>query len=107
MKYLAPRILALAALASMAACTTTQGPPPVGGGYLPGQSAPAGVSEAEAETLTAQYLDLKNQRMTLLTALNTTSDPATRARFAESVDILSRHMAPLEYRLRSAGRPVP
>lgn len=107
MKYLAPHILAVAALASLAACTTTQGPPPVGGGYLPGQSAPAGISESEAETLTTQYLDFKNQRTTMVNALNSTTDPAARARFAESVDILSRHMAPLEYRLRSAGRPVP
>lgn len=106
MKY-TPHVLALVVLASLAACTTTQGPPPVGGGYLPGQSAPAGISEAEAETLTIQYTDLKNQRTTMVNALNSTSDPASRARFAESVDILNRHMAPLEYRLRAAGRPVP
>ncbi|MGE0333177.1 MAG: hypothetical protein AB7P37_21060 [Ramlibacter sp.] len=105
MKHI-PHVLALLALAALSACTTTQGPP-VGGGYKPGESAPARISEAEAETLTAQYLDLKNQRTTLVNAMATTSDPATRTRFSQSIDILNRDMQPLEYRLRSAGRPIP
>ncbi len=106
MKFLAPHILAVAALASLAACTTTQGPP-AGGGYKPGESAPARISEVEAETLTTQYLDLKSQRTTMVNALNSTGDPAARSRYAQAIDDLSRHMQPLEYRLRSAGRPVP
>lgn len=101
-----PHVLALVALVALSACTTTQGPP-VGGGYKPGESAPSGISDSEAETLTAQYVDLKNQRTTLVNALATTSDPATRTRFTQSIDILNRHMQPLEYRLRAAGRPVP
>ncbi len=105
MKY-APYAAALAVLALLAGCATNQGPPS-GGGYLPGQSAPANISEAEAETLTTQYLDLKNQRMTMLNALNSTSDPGARARFSKAVDDLDRNMQPLEYRLRSAGRPLP
>lgn len=105
MKY-APHAAALAALALLVGCATTQSPPS-GGGYLPGQSAPAQISEAEAETLTTQYLDLKGQRTTMVNALNATGDPAARSRYAQAIDDLSRHMQPLEYRLRSAGRPVP
>ena len=101
-----PYAAAAVVLALLAGCATTQSPPS-GGGYLPGQSAPANISEAEAETLTTQYLDLKNQRTTMLNALNSTSDPGARARFAQAVDDLNRNMQPLEYRLRSAGRPLP
>ena len=105
MKYLS-HALALAALAALSACTTTQGPP-VGGGYKPGESAPVRISEAEAETLTTQYLDLKNQRTTMVNALNASADPAARSHYARAIDDLNRHMQPLEYRLRSAGRPSP
>lgn len=106
MKYLAPHILAAAALALLAGCATTQGPP-VGGGYKPGESAPARISEVEAETLTTQYLDLKNQRTTMVNALNASADPAARSQYARAIDDLNRNMQPLEYRLRSAGRPIP
>ena len=105
MKHI-PHVLALLAVAALSACNTTQGPP-AGGGYKPGESAPARISEAEAETLTTQYLDLKGQRTTMVNALNATSDPAARSRYARAIDDLSRNMQPLEYRLRWAGRPVP
>ena len=105
MKHTTVLSLAVAALLAACSATTTQGP--AGWGYQPGQTAPTRISEAEAETLTTQYLDFKNQRTTLENALRTTTDPSARSRFAQSINTLNQHMAPLEYRLRSAGRPVP
>ena len=74
MKYPKPALalVILALLAGCSATTPTQGPP--GWGYQPGQTAPTRISEAEAETLTTQYLDMKNQRTTMENALRTTTD---------------------------------
>ena len=99
--------IALIALAALAGCATTAPQGPASWGYQPGQAAPSRISEAEAETLTTQYLDMKNQRTTMENALRTTTDPAARSRFAQSITTLNQQMAPLEYRLRSAGRPIP
>lgn len=107
MKRLPSYVIGLSLLAALAACETTRTQGPTTWGYKPGEAAPAGISEAEAETLTTQYLDLKNQRSTLETALPTINDPAARQRFVQSINTLNQHMAPLEYRLRAAGRPVP
>jgi len=106
MKHLAPRLIVIAALAALAACTTTQGPPS-GGGYLPGQGAPTGISEVEAETLTSQYREYKLKREEISAAMAGTSDPNARAYFANIINDLTRSMEPLAYRLRSAGRPLP
>jgi len=65
------------------------------------------ISEPEAASLTEQYISLKGQRSTLQNALPTTTDPGKRAQFIDSIGLLTRNMQLLEYRLRSAGRPVP
>lgn len=102
MKYALP-LIAAAALAGCA--TTDQGPPQWG--YQPGQRAPAQISEVEAEALTSQYRDYKLKREEIQRAQAASSDPNTRARYATIINDLSRSMEPLEYRLRSAGRPIP
>jgi hypothetical protein len=90
---------------SRAAPPRPQGP--ASWGYQPGQAAPSRISEAEAETLTSQYLEFKLKRDEIARVQAATSDPNGRARYGQMIDELSQSMAPLEYRLRAAGRPVP
>ena len=54
--------IALIALAALAGCATTAPQGPASWGYQPGQAAPSRISEAEAETLTSQYLEFKLKR---------------------------------------------
>lgn len=99
--------LALIALAALAGCASTTQQGPAEYGYKPGEAAPAVISEVEAETLTTQYREFKLKRDEIASAMAGTSDPNSRAGYAKIIDDLSRSMQPLEYRLRSAGRPVP
>jgi hypothetical protein len=99
--------IALIALATLVGCATTAPQGPAAWGYQPGQAAPSRISEAEAETLTSQYLEFKLKRDEIARVQAATSDPNGRARYGQMIDELSQSMAPLEYRLRAAGRPVP
>lgn len=106
----------LASIATLSACVSPgprvdpSAPPPQGPaqyGYKPGESAPTVISETEFEQLTAQLTDLYNQRATLGQLWRGTADSAQRARHAADIDRLNRMIAPLEYRMRAASRPLP
>ncbi|MBC5764986.1 hypothetical protein [Ramlibacter albus] len=108
----------LASIATLSACVSTGprvqsggAPPPPQGpaeyGYKPGESAPTIISEHEFEQLTMQLTDLYNQRATLGQLWRGTADSAQRARYASDIDRLNRMIAPLEYRMRAANRPLP
>ncbi len=104
MKHALP-LIAIAALVGCASNAPPQGPSQWG--YQQGQAAPTVISEVEAETLTGQYRELKLKREEIASAMAAARDPNVRANYARIIDDLSRNMAPLEYRLRSAGRPIP
>lgn len=91
----------------LAACVSNPPSGPAHLGYPPGQNAPAQISEYEAETLTSQYLEFKLKRQEMSAALGATHDPATRSRYIQNINELTRAMEPLAYRLRAAGRPLP
>lgn len=76
-------------------------------GYKPGESAPSVMSEYEFEQTTQTLADLYNQRATLGQLWRAATDPAQRARFASDIDRLNRMIAPYEYRMRAANRPLP
>ena len=82
-----------------------QGPPQYGYGH--GESAPTVISEVEFNQLTESLTDLYNQRATLAHLIPRTPDPMARRRYAADIDGLNARIAPMEYRLRAAGRPLP
>lgn len=96
----------LAALLGACANSPPQSAPPQWG-YQPGQQAPSVISEAEAETLTAQVAEIKAHRKQARDSLFSVTDPAARAQRQQLIDKLTVQLQPLEYRLRAAGRPVP
>jgi hypothetical protein len=107
----------LASMAVLSACVSTgprvqsgampQPQGPVEYGYKPGESAPTVISEYDFDQLTLQLTDLYSQRTTVGQLWRSTPDPTQRMRFAGDIDRLNRLIAPLEYRMRAANRPVP
>jgi hypothetical protein len=76
-------------------------------GYKPGESAPPVISESEFNQVTESLTDLYNQRATLARLLRTSPDAGARARYAGDIERINGLVAPMEYRLRAAGRPLP
>lgn len=98
----------------LSACAVTdfgRGAPPVQGppqyGYKPGESAPTVISESEFDQITQSLTDLYNQRATLARLVRTSPDAAARARYAGDIERMNASIAPMEYRMRAAGRPLP
>lgn len=98
--------LAAASLATLAACSAPSSGP-AAWGYRPGESAPAVISESEFNSLTEQLTDLRNQRAELQRVASRTADPLRRAEHVRGIEKLDSMIAPIEYRLRAAGRPLP
>ena len=110
MKKLLPLLLPAVLLAACASGDYYGGRPPQGPpqyGYKPGESAPTVISEVEFNQLTEGLTDLYNQRHTLAGLMRTTPDPMARNRYAADIDGLNARIAPMEYRLRAANRPLP
>src|SRR3954467_2819508 len=99
--------LSLATLVLLAACQTTVPSGLADYSYKPGERGPATISEMEYEQLTGQVVDFRAQRSTLLEIVRTSPDPATRARHQAGIEDLTGKIQYVEYRLRSAGRPLP
>jgi hypothetical protein len=76
-------------------------------GYKPGERAPSVISEYEFDQLTEQVTNLKAQRATLVRGVRASPPSAARDEYVRSIESLNESIQMLEYRLRSAGRPVP
>ncbi len=102
------KTLVLASMAALVgACSSVPPSGPQEWGYKPGEQAPRLISEAEAETLTAQVAEIKAKRREIADGMRTVSDPAVRAQRLRTIEEFTQQLQPLEYRLRAAGRPVP
>jgi hypothetical protein len=111
MKHVALWLVPVVLLSACAVTDFGRGGPPAQGppqyGYKPGESAPAVISETEFKQLTESLTDLYNQRATLARLVRTSPDAAARARYAGDIERMNASIAPMEYRMRAAGRPLP